>query len=79
MSSSTLPSSSNNMKCDVISSCSNQINIDSPTTSYLIADAKVNGDKSSPPIPYTGPDIHGPEGSSICPVGWVTVDIAIAG
>ncbi|CAF4315603.1 unnamed protein product, partial [Rotaria magnacalcarata] len=43
MSSSTLPSSSNNMKCDVISSCSNQINIDSPTTSYLIAEAKVNG------------------------------------
>ncbi|CAF4659362.1 unnamed protein product, partial [Rotaria magnacalcarata] len=37
------------------------------------------GDKSSPLIPYTGPDIRGPEGSSICPVGWVTVDIAIAG
>ncbi|CAF4619615.1 unnamed protein product, partial [Rotaria socialis] len=37
------------------------------------------GDKSSPLTPYTGPDIHGSEGSSICPVGWVTVDIAIAG
>lgn len=31
------------------------------------------------PTPYTGPDIHGPEGSSIYPVGWVTVNIAIAG
>ncbi|CAF4379420.1 unnamed protein product [Rotaria magnacalcarata] len=104
MSSSTLPSSSNHMKCDITSSFSNQIDTVSPPTCYLIVEAKVNdirglvlldagsgltiisfqhwsiiGDKSSPLTPYTGPDIHGPEGSSICPVGWVTVDIAIAG
>ncbi|CAF2157443.1 unnamed protein product, partial [Rotaria magnacalcarata] len=96
MSSSTLPSSSNHMKCDITSSFSNQIDTVSPPTSYLIVEAKVNdirglvlldagsgltiisfqhwsiiGDKSSPLTPYTGPDIHGPEGSSICPVGWV--------
>ncbi|CAF4997862.1 unnamed protein product, partial [Rotaria socialis] len=37
------------------------------------------GDKSIRPTPYIGPDIQGPEGSSINPVGWVIVDIAIAG
>ncbi|CAF1356647.1 unnamed protein product [Rotaria magnacalcarata] len=42
MSSFILPSSSKNMKCDITSSYSNQINIDSPPTSYLIAEAKVN-------------------------------------
>ncbi|CAF5047809.1 unnamed protein product, partial [Rotaria socialis] len=43
MSSSTLPFSSNHMKCDITSSFSNQIDTVSPPTSYLIAEAKVNG------------------------------------
>ncbi|CAF4396540.1 unnamed protein product [Rotaria sp. Silwood2] len=37
------------------------------------------GNKSIPPTSYDGSDIHGPEGSSIYPVSWVTVDVAIAG
>ena len=37
------------------------------------------GDKIIQPIPYTGPDIHVPEGSSVCHVGWMTVNIDIAG
>jgi hypothetical protein len=36
----------------------------------------VIGDTSVPPTPYDGPDIHGPEGSSICPVAYVQVDWA---
>ncbi|CAM4845028.1 unnamed protein product [Rotaria magnacalcarata] len=43
MSSSTLPFSSNHMKCDITSPFSNQIDTVSPPTSYLIAEAKVNG------------------------------------
>jgi len=37
------------------------------------------GDQSIPPTLYDGPDIHGPEGSSIRPVGLVEVKIDIAG
>ncbi|CAF3794553.1 unnamed protein product [Rotaria sordida] len=37
------------------------------------------GDQSIPPTPYDGADIHGPEGSSIRPIGWVEVKINIAG
>ncbi|CAF5184705.1 unnamed protein product, partial [Rotaria sp. Silwood1] len=37
------------------------------------------GDQSIPPTPYDGANIHGPEGSSICPIGWVGVKIHIAG
>ncbi|CAF4284930.1 unnamed protein product, partial [Rotaria sordida] len=36
-------------------------------------------DQSIPPTPYDGADIHGPEGSSIRPIGWVEVKINIAG
>ena len=37
------------------------------------------GDKSIPPTFYDGPDIHGPEGSSIHPIGFVTISINLAG
>jgi hypothetical protein len=37
------------------------------------------GDKSLPVQPYDGPDIHGPDGSSIKPDGYVTTTIALAG
>jgi hypothetical protein len=39
----------------------------------------VIGDKSTPLLPYDGPDIQGPEGSSIRPVGLIEVKIGIAG
>jgi len=79
-------------------------NVISQSTTYLIAEAQVNGvngavlldtgssltiissrhwsligDQSIPPIPYDGPDVHAPEGSSIRPVGLVKVTIDIAG
>jgi hypothetical protein len=57
---------------DHTSSSTTNLNIISPPASYLIAQAQVNGicsvvlldtgDKSTPLLPYDGPDIQGPEG-----------------
>jgi len=98
------PRPSFDINSDRTSSSTTNINIISPCTSYLIAEAQVNGisgvvlldtgsgltiissrhwsiigAKSAPPAVYDGPDIHGPEGSSIRPVGLVNITITIAG
>ncbi|CAF1632204.1 unnamed protein product, partial [Adineta steineri] len=81
---STIPSSTIHSTSDRAFNSNNNILINSPSASYLIAEAKINdiscrvlldtGSES-----YHGPGIHGPDGSSIFPVGLVEITITIAG
>ncbi|CAF1632214.1 unnamed protein product, partial [Adineta steineri] len=101
---STIPSSTTHSTSDRAFNSNNNILINSPSASYLIAEAKINdiscrvlldtgsgltiissrywsliGDPFLSSEPYQGPDIHGPDGSSIFPVGLVEITITIAG